>query len=143
MKPIRYIMKCGCEVEWEGTHRSRQDRTSTIRCNEHKEKLVTRVRECMDCGEDYHLSHHGPGGLRCKQCAKKEIARKRRIRSKNYKPKSKPRQRKPWSFDKRGDYCRTQPLCRKNKIMDCKECDHFRVIFKNHDPRDMEQFTVR
>lgn len=135
-RKIIYVAKCGCELDKSETYRKRTNVHENITaCRVHHQKIIYRKNTCIDCGEWFTLNRKGPGGLRCKPCGKKEMARKRK--AKGYNRGYRPPRKKKFSQHWRGDYCHGWSSCTTH---DCDKCLKMTPIFKGVDPARLGQW---
>jgi len=162
--PIYYWTECGCKLHAKDLKRN----YNIPACREHNKPVVKRTRRCLDCEKEHTIPGKRGATIRCDPCNKKQrmiIAKKHAdkqykkiLAAKGKVAKSNsvgmmpvkryinpiPKKMRPFIKNKFGDYCRKLSLCLKlHKNLSCDECDNYVGIFKGHDPRKMEQFTVR
>jgi len=137
---IIYCMSCGCDLREHELVRIKEG----VSCRKHEgSRVVSRKKECLDCGSVFPIGKFGKGFVRCFECAEKykalqkmsrrvggaiaPVAAAVRANSKYH----------AWEVDKRGSYCRYLLSCRGLGCLNCAGCTEFSAIFRGVDPEKL------
>jgi hypothetical protein len=139
MNEIIYIAKCGCRLKKSGTYR---EKGYSRVCREHKEKILSCERKCLDCDKILALDNTAKGPFRCESCFDENHAEMRhRVYLKHVAKKENHTQRSGtstrWSYNPRGDYCTGIISCNIKGPLKCENCEEFVGIYFGHDPLNM------